>query len=313
MNIYFAPLEGITGYVFRNVFNRYFGKHIDKYFTPFIMAHEKCGMSPKEVRDILPENNLGINIVPQVMTNSSSEYLFLEEQLREYGYEEINLNFGCPSKTVTTRQRGAGILNDLSLLERFLDEVMSNTKCNISVKTRLGICDPDEFDYILDIYNKYNFSELIIHPRVQYEMYKGLPHYESFDYSILHSRNCLVYNGNIFDSSSKGLGYQNSQNVAGLMIGRGLIANPSLADELYGDVRASKECVMDYLDDLCNEYCKVNSGETPVLFKMKEIWNYMSGQLGPDAMYEADTKNLKKLMKTKSLSEYKILQRNIFY
>ena len=175
MKIYLAPLEGITGWIFRSAVHECFGG-FDKYFVPFIKPNQMGHFSAREKKDILPDHNLGMYTVPQILTNRAEDFLRTAKKLEEYGYSEVNLNLGCPSRTVVTKGRGSGFLAYPEQLERFLDEIFDKCKIRISVKTRLGMDDPREFEYLLEIYNRYPMEELIIHPRVQREFYKNTPH-----------------------------------------------------------------------------------------------------------------------------------------
>ena len=166
MKYYFAPMEGITGYIYRQVHHQFF-PGIDKYFTPFLTPGSKKLMTPKELRDILPDNNEGYHLVPQILTNQAQDFIRLAEELREYGYEEVNLNLGCPSGTVTAKKKGSGFLEFPAQLEKFLDEVFENLDMKISVKTRIGKDEPEEFTELLRIYNRFPLEELIVHPRIQ--------------------------------------------------------------------------------------------------------------------------------------------------
>lgn len=166
MKIYTAPLEGITGHVFRTALYHHFGG-ADKYFIPFIRPNQNGNFSTREKQDIMPENNLNMYPVPQILTNKAEDFLRTAEKLEAYGYKEINLNLGCPSKTVISKMRGSGFLAYPDELEQFLDEIFRKCKLEISIKTRIGKESPDEFVRLLDIYNKYQMKELIIHPRVQ--------------------------------------------------------------------------------------------------------------------------------------------------
>lgn len=153
MKYYLAPLEGITGYIFRNAHQKYFTS-ADKYFTPFLVPKPNTGkqFTAKELADILPEHNQGIYLVPQIMTNKAEDFVTMANALQEYGYQEINLNLGCPSKTVVSKGRGSGFLSDTEKLNRFFDFVFSHTNLKISVKTRIGLHDPDEFpDFYFDL------------------------------------------------------------------------------------------------------------------------------------------------------------------
>lgn len=306
-------MEGITGYIYRNTFNSYFGSNIDKYFTPFIMSHEKIGMSSKEINDILPENNKVLNLVPQVMTNSASEYLQIEHSLMDYGYKEINLNFGCPSKTVVTKKRGAGILSDTDMLEKFLYEVFEKTEASISVKTRIGYSVTEEFDDLLNIYNMYDIKELIIHPRIQNEYYKGIPHFDVFESAMLNSKNLLIYNGNVFSKEDfDKLKPKFNNQVEGVMFGRGLVANPFLVDELSGNDSFDRKILLSFLEELTDAYANYMSGDLPVLHKMKEIWGMIcSDELNYENVFDFDAKLIKKLKKCSSLKEFYSIQKNL--
>ena len=305
MQFYLAPLEGITGYIFRSTLNKYFGDGISKYFTPFMVYHEKCIFSEKDFRDITPDNNKGMRLVPQVITAVSREYLDMEKTLMDLGYNEININLGCPSKTVVSKGRGSGMLYDTEALDRFLYEIFESKKADISVKTRIGIYDTDEFYKLLEIYNKYEMCELIIHPRLQSEYYKGSVHTDIYRYAEKESRNRLCYNGDIKDERSFIAIQSKSENTISYMIGRGAVGNPSIIRELTGGARYSAEELSDYLDELVAGYSRDFSGEIPVLYKMKEIWSYLA------AMYPGHEKEIKKMQKCKHLSEYRVYEKLI--
>ena len=129
-----------------------------------ILANQKGKLSTKEKNDILPDHNKGMYVIPQILTNQADCFLAVERTLREYGYTELNLNLGCPSKTVVTKYRGSGFLAKPEELDHFLEEVFARTECEISLKTRIGVEDGEEFERLLEIYNKYPLKELIVHP-----------------------------------------------------------------------------------------------------------------------------------------------------
>ena len=171
MRIYFAPMEGITTYTYRNLHWKYFGG-ADAYFTPFLSPGPGQGMSVKELRDILPENNQGTPVIPQLLTNRAEDFLSAAGRLADYGYREINFNLGCPSGTVTAKKKGSGFLGEPEALDRFFDRVFSDPLIVregllVSVKTRIGLESPAEWPRLLEIYNRYPLKELIIHPRVR--------------------------------------------------------------------------------------------------------------------------------------------------
>ena len=178
MKFYLAPMEGLTGFVFRNAYQKHFGD-IDTYFTPFINNKK---MNYKEIKDILPEHNKGMHVVPQILTNRAEDFLAIAKELGNYGYESVNLNLGCPSGTVVTKHRGAGFLAVPEELDHFLEEIFADCPLRISVKTRIGINDAGEWERILSIYEKYPMEDLIIHPRVQKDFYNNTPDMDAFFY-----------------------------------------------------------------------------------------------------------------------------------
>ena len=197
MKLYFAPIDGVTGRIYRNAFTKFFVSP-DKYFAPFISPCHNPKLKGKEIRELLPENNENINLVPQIMANNPEYFIKGAKQLQEMGYKEVNLNAGCPSGTVVPKGRGAGFLKDTHLMEKFFDEVFIKLDMKISVKTRIGIFDESEFPEIMEVYNKFPFEEVIVHPRTRVQLYNGLPNMESFDYAYKVSKNKLCYNGNVF-------------------------------------------------------------------------------------------------------------------
>lgn len=366
MRFYLAPLEGITGYVFRNAVHEQFGLGIDKYFTPFIEPHphKKC-MTNRALNDIVPEHNQDVNVVPQILTNNAEAYLFAEREIAPYGYNEINLNFGCPSATVTTKFRGAGLLQDLDRLDSMLRGIFAQTECEVSVKTRIGFESPDEWPAILDIYNKYPLKELIIHPRVRNEFYAGALHYDAVRYALNNTDFAVCYNGDINTVAD----YERVMNIFSedncrrfpdsVMTGRGMVRNPKLISALYAHINvctdgdggnaeaalgslhpadtdsstvslndtvnaaddaaasiAKQDCsriaasesefssltsmeLRTFTDALLEGYGELLSGDVSVLHKMKEVWSWLILDI-PN-----HDRLLKKLTKSKTMSEYK--------
>ena len=172
MKFYLAPMEGITGYIYRNAHATYFGG-VDKYFTPFIATTQHGKFTSRELNDILPEHNEGIAVIPQILSNNAADVMVTVQQLVTYGYEEVNLNLGCPSGTVVAKGKGSGFLAYPEALDRFLNEVFEKTPIKISIKTRIGKENPDTFNELMEIFNRYPLEELIIHPRVQTDFYRN--------------------------------------------------------------------------------------------------------------------------------------------
>ena len=305
MNLYFEPLEGIGGYIYRNAQADYFEK-ADKYYSPFLAPNQNRSISPKEYKDIAPEHNEDITLVPQIMANNAEIFLKAAQELEQLGYKEINLNLGCPSRTVVTKYRGAGFLAKPDALEQFLEEVYSKLNIRLSLKTRLGMEDEEEFEHLLDIYNKFPVSELIIHPRVQTDYYKNTPRMESFLNALEKSKNPVVYNGDIFNKEK----YQQvmkQMDVSGVMLGRGVLANPALFGEIRGTEKLSKERLWEFHERLLADYTQEMSGERNVLFKMKELWFYLAWSFTNTEKYE------KKIRKAQHLSDYRLVVKQLFF
>lgn len=297
MRYYLAPMEGITTDVYRRAYHAYFHP-MDKYFTPFLVPHTKRGFNAREEREILPENNEGMYLVPQILSNDAEGFLRTEEKLRAYGYEEVNLNLGCPSKTVVSKNRGSGFLSVPEELDRFLDKIFSGTKGRISIKTRIGKNDPEEFEEILRIYNQYPVEELIIHPRVQKDFYKNHPNLEVFGGALAESRTPVCYNGDIFTPEDEKELERRFPKLACVMLGRGIIRNPGLAGEIAGEGPASRERLRGFHDQIFRGYQEISMGEKNVLYKMKELWSYMG------ATFPGREKALKKIKKAEKFDRY---------
>ena len=237
MHYYFAPMEGVTGAVYRRTHHEYF-PGIDKYFMPFITPTTNEHLTPRQKRDVAPEVNRGVPAVPQLLTKSAADFIWAANALFGMGYGEVNLNLGCPSGTVTAKGKGAGFLRDPEALDRFLDAVFSACTGAVSVKTRLGMQDPAEFAALLDIYNRYPIAELTIHPRVRQDFYRGQVREADFAAALPRCRMPVCYNGDIVSEAGAQAVEERYPAVQAVMIGRGLIADPSLVTRLTGGARA---------------------------------------------------------------------------
>lgn len=296
---YAAPMEGITGYICRNAHHRVFGG-VDKYFTPFLSPGKKRSLRSRELGDILPEHNQGVPVVPQILTNDWEDFLHTAEILKEFGYEEINLNLGCPSGTVTAKKRGAGFLACPEELDRFLDQVCAGTDRKISVKTRLGVESPEEFGPLLEIFCRYPLSELIVHPRVQKEGYRGTPHREEFHRALLEAPFPVCYNGNLFSPEDVEQFSREFPQADRVMFGRGLIADPALASAAGEGKTVTEEAFRRFHQEILDGYCRIMSGDRNVLFKMKELWFYMIHLFSGGEYFE------KKIKKSSTVAEYRL-------
>ncbi len=306
MKYYFAPLEGISGYIYRNAYEKFFPNNIDKYFTPFIVPNQSKSLKTKEFRDVLPENNNGLNIIPQILTNDSKGFIATCKKLKQLGYDEVNLNLGCPSGTVVSKFRGSGFLAKREELDNFLDEIFKIQDMKISIKTRLGVDSADEFYEIMKIYNKYPMEELIIHPRTRQDFYGNKPNMEMFKDALKSSKNTICYNGDIFSVKDYEKFIEECPSVDRIMIGRGSLANPGLINEIKGKGVVDKNILKEFHDEVCMGYKEILSGDINVLFRMKELWSYMIG------MFEDSEKVAKKIKKERMLSEYNVIISRLF-
>ena len=297
MKFYLAPMEGITGFVYRNSYEKFF-HNIDKYFTPFIVPTSSKSFKTKELRDILPENNKGMYIVPQILTNDSEGFINTAEKLQQLGYNEINLNLGCPSGTVVSKGRGSGFLAKRDELDKFLDEIYIKDDIEISVKNRIGRDEPEEFYELIKIYNKYPIKELIIHPRTREDFYGNTPNLEVFKDALSLSTNPVCYNGDIFTLEN----YKDFKNefseVNEIMIGRGILANPGLIDEIIDNKLLDKKVLKDFHDDILLNHREVFKDDNIALYRMKELWGYMI------YIFSDNKKYSKKIKKSQNINAY---------
>ncbi len=268
MKFYFAPMESITIYLYRNIYEQLFGE-IDKYYTPFIMPNGKRTFKTREFQDVLPEHNEGLNIVPQILTKNAQDFIRTAKELKELGYNEVNLNLGCPSRTVVAKQKGSGFLRE-----------------------------PEEFEEILSIYNRHPVYELTIHPRLQQEFYKGKPHLDIFEYATKHSGNPLCYNGDIVTKQDYDHITDRFKDINAVMIGRGLLRNPALVREIKYGQKLTKRELLKMHDTLYVAYQEYLSGDKNVLYKMKEFWNNAA------VMFTNHEKYAKKIRKVQNLKNY---------
>ncbi len=297
MKYYLAPLEGITGYVYRRAYHDYF-ESFDKYFLPFIAPHMNRSFNSKELNDLIPEHNKGMFAVPQVLTNHAGDFMQIAEELQELGYEEININLGCPSGTVVAKGRGSGFLSRPEEMVAFFDEIFARSTMRISVKTRVGRSGYEDWEKLLEIYNQYPLAELIVHPRIQKDFYRNRPNMDTFAWAAAHSTNPLCYNGDLFCVSDYEIFCQEYPAVTMTMYGRGIISNPGLLGEIKYGEKLEKERLFSFHNRLYADYQELFSGDRNVLFKMKEIWSYMIN------LFTNPEKYAKKIRKAERACDY---------
>ena len=303
---YMAPLESVTTWIYRKAHAKIYGR-LDKYFIPFLEPHEKRDFKTRELQEILPEHNENIYAVPQILTNRSEGFIKLAKALKDWGYEEVNLNLGCPSKTVVTKGKGSGFLAKPEELERFLTEIFDalSGEVKISVKTRIGKEDPEEFPALLELFNKYPMEELIIHPRVQKDGYGNVPRLELYELAEKQSVNPLCYNGDLYTREQIRNFAERFPGTERLMFGRGFLRDPGLLYNEGKDLKDIFEKFWAFHDLVYEGYQERNMGDRNVLFKMKELWSYQVYQFSePERLF-------KTFKKVQDCNEYEQMIRNL--
>ena len=302
MQYYFAPMEGITTYIYRRLFAKYFGG-FDRYYTPFLAS---MNLSSREKNEVLPEHNEGISLVPQILTNRADEFLKIARALEGYGYREVNLNLGCPSGTVVSKHRGAGFLSVPKELDAFLEEIFSKCPVAVSIKTRIGIAEEAEWEPILEIYRKYPIRELIVHTRLQKDFYKEPARPGTFRRAKEMLSVPLCYNGDITSKEALLQVQAVVPDLERVMLGRGPVADPNLIRRLRGQPCADKETVGAFMEELLRDYStEMSGGERVTLYKMKEIWVYLGESFTDSGRY------MKRIKKANRVADYRQAVRDL--
>jgi tRNA-dihydrouridine synthase len=301
MKLYFAPMEGITDSIYRRVHHHYF-PGIDRYYMPFFSPTMHRCLTRKEDRELPLADSVPFTAIPQVLTKNSEDFLWAAQQCADRGYSEVNLNVGCPSGTVVAKGKGAGMLADPESLDRFLEHIFSRTPIPVSVKTRVGLKEEEEFPHLLEIFNKYPICELIIHPRVRADFYQPPLRLKSFSYALENSKLPLCYNGDIDSIKTLEEAQLRFPQVDAFMIGRGLVGDPGMLTPNGTNVKVLEQ----FHAHLLEEYSVCFGSARNAMFRMKENWHYLR-----DHFKDGD-KLFKSLRKTTDLEEFQRLSTEIF-
>ena len=302
MQLYFAPLEGITDTVYRRLHHKYF-PGVDRYYMPFFSPTMHRCLTRKEDRELPLASSESFVAIPQIMTKVPEDFLWAAKQCADRGYQEVNLNAGCPSGTVVSKGKGSGMLADPDGLDRFLERVFTESPIPVSIKTRLGLKEPEEFPRLMEIFNRYPIRELIIHPRVRTDFYKSPVQLDWFAYALEHSKLSLCYNGDI--NSLQDLNDMQSKfpTIQSFMLGRGLVGDPGMLTPGGTDVRTLEK----FHDHLLEEYSVCFGSTRNAMFRMKENWHYLS------LHFDGGEKLFKSLRKTTDITEYRQITTEIFH
>ena len=306
MRYYFAPLEGITDDVFRSLHHRYFPE-VDRYYTPFLSpTSDGPAITKKDLRQVLPENNSGFELVPQLLTNQPGPFLQAAEKLKELGYQEVNLNLGCPSGTVTAKGKGSGFLAHPDKLRAFLDEVFEKTPITVSIKTRLGMDDPEEFGPLLELYRQYPIGELTVHPRVRADLYRRPVRMGYFEKALAECPFPVALSGGVGVAGDAKRMETAYPTMSGMMLGRGLVANPALVQQIQGTGGPTIDAIQNFHGELFDATAARVGSPRNTMFRMKEVWSYLI------LLFDGREKYQKLLRKTTSLTEYQAITTRIF-
>jgi len=299
MRLYLAPIRGVTDYIYRDSFAKFFGG-FDCALAPFVSSVKGRKIKPAFLRDLLPENNKRLKIIPQILSKNSDEFIFTAKQILDLGYDEINWNLGCPAPMVAKKQRGSGLLPHVAEIERILGKITVEFPGMISVKTRLGYLSPDEIIKLMPLFNQFPLKKIIIHPRLGVQMYKGTPNIDVFESCIAATKHPVVYNGDIVDLQT----YKSLQirfpDIGDWMVGRGALRNPYLGLGIKEqEYTVSREKLLAFHDELMRRYVERLEGPAHLLGRMKGVWCYFAG------IFINDNKVLKRISKAWTLEKYK--------
>ena len=308
MNYYVAPMEGLTDRVWRQAHQKWFGwaGAPAKYYAPFLSPPENRVLIKKKMAELAPESNPGAPVVPQLLAKDGALAAWMVGQLRQLGYTEVNLNFGCPSGTVTAKGKGSGMLRDLDKLDAFLAALFAEAEGPLTVKTRLGVEKPEEFAAVLEVYNRYPIAELTIHPRVMRQQYRGIADREAFAKALPECRMPVCYNGDLTTVEQLRALEAEFPAVQSLMVGRGIIADPALFRQALGGPAATKEELRGYLDDLYQDYTALFGSAGCAISRMKGHWFYLIHR------FEGSERLEKQLRKLREPWEYETVVNQIF-
>ena len=301
MQYYFAPMEGLTDSIYRTLHHKYF-PGVDRYYMPFISPTIHRQLTHKEDRELPFASSVPFTAVPQILTKVSDDFLWAAQVCADRGYDEVNLNVGCPSGTVVSKGKGSGMLRDKDSLDRFLDEIFAAAPIPISVKTRIGLESPEEFPALLEIFNRYPIKELTIHPRVRKQFYNGGVFMDTFDFAVQNSTNPLCYNGDILTLSQAEALQEKYPQVTSVMIGRGLIADPGM---LSGGTH--KKALEGFVNDMMDAYEEAFGGSRNAIFRLKENWGFLHTR------FEGSEKLWKRLRKSTDAQEFRAITAEFFH
>lgn len=299
MRYYYAPLEGITDATFRRLHHKYF-PGVDKYFMPFISPTIHRCLTNREARELPKADSVGFAAVPQLLGKNVEDMLWAIEVCRDLGYDEVNINLGCPSGTVVSKGKGSGMLADVYALDEFLSAIYAKAVLPVSLKTRIGVNDSENWEKLLEIYRDYPVKELTVHPRIRKAFYKGDCDMDAFARAVEGSPFPVCYNGNITSLEEAGKIAERFPTVESIMIGRGLVADLGM---LCGGT--DRETLKAFLNELSDTYCAVFESKRNAIYRMKDNWHYLI------ALFEGSEKLWKEMRKSTDYDRFMAIANEI--
>lgn len=302
-----APMEGLTGFAFRRIHAHFFGQ-ADAYFLPFITPTTLPRFTERQMRELAPDINVGIKVVPQLLTRRVEDFVWAARALADLGYDEVNLNLGCPAGTVVAKGKGSGFLKEPAQLQHFLDKIFdADLPIAISIKTRLGWSDEKEFDLLADVYNHYpQMKSLTIHPRMRTDFYKGEIRESIFKHYFSLLKMPIGYNGDVITTNDIKEIENKYQPLAHIMVGRALMADPALFRKARGGNPATIQELKTYYEALLESYCVAFGNVKNAVMRMKEYWFFQHN------LFENADRAVKSVYKAKTLQDYEEAVENIF-
>ena len=295
----FAPMEGITLSWFRMVHHSMF-PGATEYYMPFIAPDRNGGFRTKYLKELSIDSG-ELRVIPQLLVNHAGAFNATADRLAELGFPEINLNAGCPSGTVFSKHKGAGMLTDPAELDAVLDQIFDHAEqagYGVSIKTRMGVHKSGEFPKILEVYNRYPVRKLIIHARCRDDYYEGFPDLTGFAEAAKNCHFPVTYNGNIASAEDIRQLSAAAPQVDSVMIGRAAVANPALFRFLQGGEQLRIEELKLFHDRLTEAWLKTGLSPAFTVERMKTIWQYML------AMFPNSKREARGIFKAKKLEDY---------
>ena len=304
-----SPLQGFTDFRFRNAFHKHFGG-IDTFYSPYIKLNGKLVVKGSYERDILPENNTTLEVIPQIITNDAEEFLFVAKYVQQLGYKELNWNLGCPYPMVAKCGMGSGLISNTSQIEHILKRVHNETDIIVSMKMRMGYENPTEILDVFPILEQYPIKNIAIHARIGKQLYKGGVDLDSFQKCLDTSKQKIYYNGDITSVAKFKELQERFPSIDHWMIGRGLIADPFLPSMIKNNTteypKNRFEIFEAFHDEIYREYDAYLQGPTPIRMKMLGFWEYFSES------FSNPQKTFKKIKKAGNSKNYEAAVKEIF-